>query len=62
MPSLAWHCTRLTDAEIRHILRDGMQLLEGDLLSKEERADIRWRDSSWLDTVPGSDLTLLLRY
>jgi hypothetical protein len=26
-------------------------ILEGDLLSKEERADIRWRDSSWLDTV-----------
>lgn len=26
-------------------------ILEGDLLSKEQRADIRWRDSSWLDTV-----------
>lgn len=26
-------------------------ILEGDLLSKEERADIRSRDSSWLDSV-----------
>lgn len=26
-------------------------ILEGDLLSKDERADIRWRDNSWLDAV-----------
>ncbi len=26
-------------------------ILESDLLSKDERADIRWRESSWIDTV-----------
>lgn len=28
-----WHCSRLTDAEIRHILREGMQLPNATMLN-----------------------------
>ena len=31
---LGWHCTRLTDAEVNEILRDGMELPNAEMLTR----------------------------
>jgi len=38
-----WHCTRLTDAEVREILRNGMQLPDAKMLGLDPGDDLLQR-------------------